>query len=92
MCLTLKLLYLFILITLYFKVPIGKPVFNSVAYILDDKFQPVDSPGKVGQLFITSPNVAKGYCGGITEARGFVEYNVSKFILLYGSGLNSGLR
>jgi hypothetical protein len=52
-------------------------VLNSVAYILDDKFQPVDSTGKVGQLFISSPNVAKGYCGGNTEARGFIEAEVS---------------
>jgi non-ribosomal peptide synthetase component F len=55
------------------KVPIGKPVLNSVAYILDDKFQPVDSTGKLGQLFISSPNVAIGYCGGNIEARGFIE-------------------
>ena len=76
-----KILYLRIKYILFLKVPIGKPVLNSVAYILDDKFQPVDSTGKVGQLFISSPNVAMGYCGGKTEARGFIEAKVSKSIL-----------
>ena len=81
-------MYLSIKYTLLLKVPIGKPVLNSVAYILDDKFQPVDSTGKVGQLFISSPNVAKGYCGGNTEARGFIEAEVSKISLHYKCLLN----
>ena len=60
---------------------------NSVAYILDDKFQPVDSTGKLGQLFISSPNVAIGYCGGNIEARGFIEAEVSTIILTSPSTL-----
>merc|ERR1739844_535704 len=54
------------------KVPIGIPILNSAAYILDDELQPVDSPGAVGQLFISTPNLASGYCGGNSEARGFI--------------------
>ena len=59
------------------KVPIGIPVLNSAAYILDDKLQPVETPGTVGQLFISSPNLATGYCGGNSEARGFISTDVS---------------
>jgi len=51
---------------------------NSAAYILDDKLKPVVSPGTVGQLFISTPNLASGYCGGNSEARGFISTDVSK--------------
>ena len=61
----------------HIKVPIGIPVLNSAAYILDDKLQPVETPGTVGQLFISSPNLATGYCGGNSEARGFTSTDVS---------------
>ena len=59
-----------------FQVPIGEPVFNSTAYVLDDKLQPVDS-GQVGQLFVSSPNVAVGYCGRNMEGKVFMESDVS---------------
>ena len=52
---------------------------NSAAYILDDKLKPVVSPGTVGQLFISTPNLASGYCGGNSEARGFISTDVSKW-------------
>ena len=62
---------------LHLKVPIGIPVLNSTAYILDDKLQPIETPGTVGQLFISSSNLATGYCGGNSEAKGFTSTDVS---------------
>ena len=50
---------------------------NSTAYLLNDKLQPIEGPGKIGQLFISSPNLAIGYCGGKTNVRGFIQSGVS---------------
>ena len=61
---------------LYNQVPIGVPVYNSHAYILDSEFKPVRNPGEVGQLFVSSPNLALGYCGGNTQAKGYVTSEV----------------
>ena len=50
---------------------------NSTAYLLNDNLQPIEGPGKIGQLFISSPNLAIGYCGGKTNVRGFIQSGVS---------------
>ncbi len=45
------------------KVPIGWPVLNSAAFVLDEQMRPV-SMGQIGELFIASRNLADGYLGG----------------------------
>ncbi|WP_217215552.1 non-ribosomal peptide synthetase [Streptomyces sp. AC550_RSS872] len=42
--------------------PIGRPVDNHQAYILDDELRPVP-PGAVGELFVGGAGVARGYLG-----------------------------
>ena len=54
---------------------------NSGAYILNDNLQPVDGPGNVGQLFVSSPNLAMGYCGVKTESKSFIRAEVNNNIL-----------
>ena len=54
---------------------------NSGAYILNDNLQPVDGPGNVGQLFVSSPNLAMGYCGVKTEGKSFIRAEVNNNIL-----------
>ena len=54
------------------------PVYNSHAYILNSEGEPVRNPGEVGQLFVSSPNLALGYCGGDTQSRGYVASKVRK--------------
>ena len=44
------------------KVPIGKPIFNSSTYVLDEQMQPV-TLGNVGQMYISSANLCDGYVG-----------------------------
>ena len=44
------------------KVPIGEPIFNSAAYILDESMELV-GPGEIGQLYVSSPNLCDGYVG-----------------------------
>ena len=56
------------------------PIYNSHAYILNNEGEPVRNPGEVGQLFVSSPNLALGYCGGDTQSRGFVAKKVEKYI------------
>ena len=48
--------------TKYFRVPIGKPVLNSIAYVLDDEKMPVPL-GETGQLYVSSKNLCDGYVG-----------------------------
>jgi amino acid adenylation domain-containing protein len=40
--------------------PIGKPILNTLVYILDARFRSVRA-GEVGELFIGGPGVARGY-------------------------------
>ena len=49
------------------KVPIGRPVANTAAFVLDKDMRPVES-GVVGELYIASYNLALGYAG--TEDQG----------------------
>ncbi|NUS16381.1 MAG: amino acid adenylation domain-containing protein, partial [Streptomyces sp.] len=42
--------------------PIGRPVDNHQAYVLDDRMRPVP-PGAVGELYVGGAGVARGYLG-----------------------------
>ena len=44
------------------KVPIGVPVDNTTAYLLDDNLEPVKE-GAIGSLYITGRNLGDGYVG-----------------------------
>ena len=50
---------------------------NSGAYILNDNLEPVDGSGTVGQLFVSSPNLAMGYCGMKTKGKSFIRTEVN---------------
>ena len=42
------------------KVPIGRPIFNSIAYVLDENMKPVPR-GEIGQLFVSDESfISKG--------------------------------
>ena len=41
-------------------IPIGKPIANTQAYVLDSGFQPL-APGEAGDLYIGGDGVARGY-------------------------------
>ena len=50
---------------------------NSGVYILNDNLEPVDGSGNVGQLFVSSPNLAVVYCGMKTEGKSFIRAEVN---------------
>jgi amino acid adenylation domain-containing protein len=43
-------------------IPIGRPIANSTAYLLDADLQPV-GPGRIGEIFLGGDGVARGYAG-----------------------------
>ena len=55
---------------------------SSGAYILNDNLEPVDGSGTVGQLFVSSPNLAMGYCGVKAEGKSFIRAEVNNNILI----------
>ena len=56
------------------KIPIGVPVDNSKAYVLDDDLNLV-ADGTIGSLYVSSRNLGRGYCGA--KQGGFVSNHLS---------------
>ena len=56
------------------KVPIGIPVDNTKAYVLNDNMEPVDE-GAIGSLYITGRNLGAGYVGA--KKGGFLENHIN---------------
>ncbi|GAA3729039.1 hypothetical protein GCM10022225_08050 [Plantactinospora mayteni] len=54
----------------YDRPTIGRPVFNSRVYVLDEYLNPVP-PGMLGEIYLAGANLGRGYlgCAGMTAAR-----------------------
>ena len=63
------------------KVPIGRPIFNSVAYVLDEQMQPLPLD-KIGQLYVCSANLCDGYVG--TKHKNFMPNKVMVIMTIPG--------
>ena len=61
-----------VLLLLFFFI-VGRPIFNSVAYVLDKEMQPVPLD-TIGQLYISSANLCDGYVG--TKHKNFMPNKV----------------
>lgn len=53
------------------RVPIGQVLDNTVIYLLDSNFRPVNI-GEIGELFVSGGNLASGYCNG-RDANRFID-------------------
>lgn len=49
-------------------VPIGRPIDNTVIFILNDDLNPV-KPGEIGEIFVAGLNLAKGYVAGREKSK-----------------------
>lgn len=49
-------------------IPIGRPIYNTAIYILDDDRKPVEK-GQIGEMFVSSVSLASGYVNGRDEDR-----------------------
>lgn len=67
-------------------IPIGRPISNTTAYILDSAMRPV-APGEIGELYLGGDGLAHGYLGspGLT-AQSFVPSPFAEGMRLYRTG------
>ena len=67
--------------------PIGRPIWNTQAYILNDNFEPVPV-GATGELFIAGAGLAAGYFGADElSAERFIEVSIGEAVaLIYRTG------
>jgi amino acid adenylation domain-containing protein len=67
-------------------IPIGRPIDNTTAYVLDSAMRPV-APGETGELYLGGDGLAHGYLGspGLT-AQSFVPSPFAEGMRLYRTG------
>ncbi|HEX2051932.1 MAG TPA: amino acid adenylation domain-containing protein [Actinomycetota bacterium] len=54
-------------------VPIGRPVWNTTAYLVDEDLRPVVATGTPAELVVAGPGVARGYVGAPVARDKFVD-------------------